>query len=501
MTYPRSSGILLHPTSLPGPFGIGDLGEFAYDFVDFLSATGQKLWQVMPLGPTGYGDSPYACLSAFAGNPLLISPEKLIEDGFLAANDPALAEYPRLSEDKVEFEAVGEAKEKLFRAAFAHFQQHAKEAERKRFANFCDCQQNRNWLHNYALFRAVKKEFDNESWTKWNPELAQRHPEALAHANHALAEEIAYHKFLQYVFSKQWGALRNYARLNGIQIVGDMPIFLAHDSADVWAHQELFHLLPDGTPRVVAGVPPDYFSETGQLWGNPLYNWEVMAKDDYSWWAERFKVMLNSVDIVRLDHFRGFEAYWEVPGGEETAMNGQWVKGPDKAFFSAMEKALGHLPFIAEDLGVITPPVEDLRDSFDFPGMKVLQFAFDDTSANNFLPHKHVANAVVYTGTHDNQTTVSWFESRSETVQKFVLDYLGSTDAAYIHWQMIRLAMSSVANTVLIPMQDILGLDDEVGRMNTPGKAEGNWSWRFKDSEINAQIAHSLKHWTELYER
>lgn len=501
MTYPRSSGILLHPTSLPGAYGIGDLGEYAYDFIDFLSATGQKLWQVMPLGPTGYGDSPYACLSAFAGNPLLISPEKLISAGYIDAQDPSLANYPQLSETHVEFEKVAAAKEKVFRAAFQYFSTHASQVDRKRFANFCECQQNQEWLHNYALFRALKSEFENESWTQWTPDLIARQPEALAHATEALAEDITYHKFLQFIFARQWREVHDYAHLNGIQIVGDMPIFLAHDSADVWAHQDLFHLHSDGSPKVVAGVPPDYFSETGQLWGNPLYNWEHMAKDDYAWWTERFRVMLGTVDIVRLDHFRGFEAYWEVPAEEETAINGKWVKGPDQAFFKAMEKALGHLPFIAEDLGVITPPVEALRDDFDFPGMKVLQFAFDDTSANNFLPHKHVQNAVVYTGTHDNQTTVSWFESRSPEVQHFVLDYLGSTDAAYIHWQMIRLALSSVANTVLLPMQDILGLRDEVGRMNTPGKAEGNWSWRFKDSEIKTEIAHSLKHWTRLYER
>lgn len=501
MTYPRSSGILLHPTSLPGEYGIGDLGEYAYDFIDFLSATGQKLWQVMPLGPTGYGDSPYACLSAFAGNPLLISPQKLIEADLLTAEDESIENYPELNETHVEFEKVAAAKEKVFRAAFLHFRTHARAAERKRFANFCICQQNEQWLHNYALFRALKTKFKNKSWTQWSPELIQRDPEAMAQANEALAEEISYHKFLQYVFAKQWGEVRSYARLNGIQIIGDMPIFVAHDSADVWAHQDLFHLNSDGSPQVVAGVPPDYFSETGQLWGNPLYRWEAMAKDDYAWWAERFRVMLGSVDIVRLDHFRGFEAYWEVPGKEKTAINGEWVKGPNHAFFNAMKTALGHLPFIAEDLGVITPPVETLRDDFGFPGMKVLQFAFDDTSANSFLPHKHTQSAVVYTGTHDNQTTVSWFKSRSPEVQRFVLDYLGSTDAAYIHWQMIRLAMSSVASIVLAPMQDILGLSDEVGRMNTPGKAEGNWSWRFKDSEISTEIAHSLKHWTRLYER
>lgn len=499
--YPRASGILLHPTSLPGPFGVGDLGEAAYDFIDFLSFSGQKLWQVMPLGPTGYGDSPYACLSAFAGNPLLISPEKLVSEGFLPADAEALANYPSFSNTKVEFEAVAAAKKAIFEASFVYFKNQGKASDHKRFENFCECQQNKNWLHNYALFMALKGHYENESWTKWDPALISRHPQAMAQAEAQLAPQIEYHKYLQYQFYKQWNELRAYARLNGIQIIGDMPIFLAHDSADVWAHQQLFHLDETGAPTVVAGVPPDYFSATGQLWGNPLYDWEAMAKDDYAWWAERFKIMLTLVDIVRLDHFRGFEAYWEIPGGEETAINGKWVKGPDKAFFAAMQKALGHLPFIAEDLGVITPPVEELRDSFGFPGMKVLQFAFDDTPANNFLPHNHLKNAVVYTGTHDNQTTVSWFEDRPEKVKQFILNYLGSHNATYIHWQLIRSALASVANTVLIPMQDLLGLSDEVGRMNTPGKAEGNWSWRYESTEITPEIAHSLKHWTQLYQR
>lgn len=499
--YPRASGILLHPTSLPGPFGVGDLGEFAFDFIEFLSGTGQKIWQVMPLGPTGYGDSPYACLSAFAGNPLLISPQKLIEHGYLPAHAESVKNFPQFSAQRVEFDEVAKAKHEVFRESYAFFKAHARSAERKRFLNFCECAQNRQWLHNYALFMALKEHFDNEPWTKWDARLVQREPEALAQFENELADTLIYHKYLQYLFYTQWNDLRSFARLNGVQIVGDMPIFLAHDSADVWAHQDLFLLDEVGQPQVVAGVPPDYFSATGQLWGNPLYDWEAMAKDDYAWWAERFRVMLTLVDIVRLDHFRGFEAYWEIPGGDETAMNGKWVKGPYTQFFKAMEKALGHLPFIAEDLGVITPPVEALRDDFGFPGMKVLQFAFDDTSANNFLPHNHIQNSVVYTGTHDNQTTVSWFESRDEKTRRFILNYLGSNDANFIHWQMIRVALASVANTVIIPMQDILGLNDDEGRMNTPGKAEGNWSWRFENSEVTLEIIQSLKHWTELYAR
>jgi 4-alpha-glucanotransferase len=499
--YPRASGILLHPTSLPGAYGIGDLGEVAYDFIDFLAETGQKLWQVMPLGPTGYGDSPYACLSAFAGNPLLISPDKLIEKGWLPADSPALQVYPELSAQHVAFEAVAAAKKSVFEASWHYFRSSASASDRKRFANFCQCQQNGNWLHNYALFASLKEHYAGEPWDKWHPGLVQRQSDILSEFEHLLAERIFYHKYLQFLFHMQWTELHNHARLNGVQIIGDMPIFLAHDSADVWAHQSLFHLDHVGQPVVVAGVPPDYFSATGQLWGNPLYNWQAMAKDHYAWWAERFRVMLNLVDIIRLDHFRGFEAYWEIPAGEPTAINGQWVKGPEKDFFRAMQKALGRLPFIAEDLGVITPPVEDLRDSFGFPGMKVLQFAFDDTPENAFLPHNHIANSVVYTGTHDNQTTVSWFEDRPEKVKHFILGYQGSNDANFIHWQMVRLALSSVANTVLIPLQDILGLPDAVARMNTPGKAEGNWSWRFQADQLTPEIAHTLRHWTQLYQR
>lgn len=498
---PRSSGILLHPTSLPGPYGVGDLGESAYDFIDFLSRTGQQLWQVMPLGPTGYGDSPYACLSAFAGNPLLISPQKLQEEGYLPTDAASLRDFPKFDPTRVDFENVAEAKKEIFAESFEYFKAHGKRAEHKRYLNFCECNQNKTWLHNYALFMAIKEQYKGETWTKWEPGLVHRDAVTMAEHAEALKDRIYYHKYLQYLFYKQWNEIRAYARLNGIRIVGDMPIFLAHDSADVWAHQQLFHLDSSGNPTVVAGVPPDYFSATGQLWGNPLYDWETMAEDDYAWWAERFKVMLTLVDIVRLDHFRGFEAYWEVPAGETTAINGSWVKGPGKPLFQAMQKALGTLPFIAEDLGVITPPVEELRDAFGFPGMKVLQFAFDDTSANNFLPHNHIQNSVVYTGTHDNQTTVGWFADRPEEIKQFILSYLGSHDANFFHWQLIRVAMASVANTVLIPMQDILGLNDAEGRMNTPGEAEGNWSWRFQESDMQSEIQASLKHWTQLYHR
>jgi 4-alpha-glucanotransferase len=498
--FARQSGILLHPTSLPSPFGIGDLGDSAFAFIETLAAAGQRLWQVMPLGPTGYGDSPYACLSAFAGNPLLISPAKLVAEGYLAADDPSLAAYPEFSDYKVEFEAVAAAKKAVFEASFNHFHTHGSPRAHHHFQQFCNSKRN-HWLDNYALFMALKQHHAGEPWDKWDAALRSRHPQVLAEAADTLATEMVYHKYLQYLFYLQWSAVREYAHLHNIQIVGDMPIFLAHDSADVWAYQELFHLDATGKPTVVAGVPPDYFSATGQLWGNPLYDWEAMEKDKFSWWADRFRALLQMVDIVRLDHFRGFEAYWEIPAGEATAINGRWVKAPGQALFSTMQKNLGHLPFIAEDLGVITPPVEALRDGFGFPGMKVLQFAFDDTPANAFLPHNHVPNSVVYTGTHDNQTTLSWFADRPEAVSAFVLNYLGSFNSEHIHWQLIKSAMASVAHTVLIPLQDVLGLTDEEGRMNTPGKAEGNWSWRFGPEEITDQLVTSLAHLTTLYGR
>lgn len=499
--FPRTSGILLHPTSLPGDFGIGDLGEIAYQFVDFLAGTGQKLWQVMPLGPTGFGDSPYACLSAFAGNHLLISPEKLVEEGFLSAEAPSLQEYPAFSHQKVEFEAVAAAKKAVLQESFAYFNACASATAQKRFANYCTCSQNRSWLHNYALFMAIKQHHEGKCWDTWEPGLIAREPAVMAHYEAGLTDEIAYFKYTQFLFYHQWTALKDYAHLNGIQIVGDMPIFLAHDSADVWAFQSLFHLDELGKPTAVAGVPPDYFSATGQLWGNPLYNWKQMAETHYVWWIKRFRTLLNLVDVIRIDHFRGFEAYWEVPAGEETAINGKWVKGPDKGFFQAMEKALGTLPFIAEDLGVITPPVEDLRDSFGFPGMKVLQFAFDTDSYNAFLPHGYDKNTVVYTGTHDNQTSVSWFESRTPQVQEFACNYLDCQNTQQIHWYLIKAAMSATSNTCLIPLQDILGLNDEQGRMNTPGKADGNWSWRFEGHQIDDTLIKQLLHLTKLYGR
>lgn len=494
----RGSGILLHPTSLPGPFGIGDLGESAYQFIDFLVSTGQKYWQVMPLGPTGYGDSPYACLSAFAGNPLLISLEKLVEEGYLPLD--SLAEYPKYSEEKIEYCEVSKTKVEYLKTSFVHFMQNASMTDKKRFSNFCDNRYTRTWLDNFALFMALKENFENKAWDEWPQEYALRTPNAMLESKNELAESILFNKYLQYQFYKQWSLILDYAHLNGIEVIGDIPIFVARDSADVWAYPGLFYLDASGKPTVVSGVPPDYFSETGQLWGNPIYRWDKMKKDNYLWWTERFKVALNTVDIIRLDHFRGFEAYWEVAAGEETAINGKWVKGPFKDFFSTVESSIGNLPFIAEDLGVITPEVEDLRDAFNFPGMKVLQFAFDTDTKDPFLPHNHINNCVVYTGTHDNQTTVSWFESRTPELQEFALNYMNS-NGQEIHWDMIKMAMASVANTVIIPMQDLFGLTDEEGRMNTPGKESGNWQWRYVGSDVHEGVPERLQMLTELYDR
>ena len=495
MSFPRSCGILLHPTSLPGRFGIGDLGESAYRFLDFLVETGQRLWQVLPLGPTGYGDSPYQAFSAFAGNPLLISPEELLREGALPAD--ALDEVPRFPDDRADYRAGIRFKTALLRRSFEHFRKHASRAQQQEFASFCDAEG--SWLDDYALFMALKAHHKGAAWNTWEPDIAARQPEALAQWRHRLADEIAFQQYLQYQFFRQWCAVKRYANRRGIQIIGDVPIFVAYDSADVWIHPELFYLDESGNPTVVAGVPPDYFSPTGQLWGNPLYRWDVLARDDYAWWIQRLRATLRLVDIVRLDHFRGFEAYWEVPATEETAVHGRWVKGPGARFFYAVRRALGETPIIAEDLGVITPEVEALRRRFGFPGMKVLQFAFATDASNEYLPHNYERNCVVYTGTHDNDTTVGWFCSLPEEERAFCLKYLGS-DGREIHWDLIRLAMMSVADTVIVPLQDVLGLGSEA-RMNYPGRLGGNWAWRYTEGALTEEVCERLAELTETYGR
>jgi 4-alpha-glucanotransferase len=489
---------LLHPTSLPGRFGIGDLGDAARRFVDFLAASGQQLWQIMPLGPTGYGDSPYQTLSAFAGNPLLISLERLVDEHILAPQD--LAAAPPFPGDRVDFGRVIEFKQRLLRLSFENFKLNASEPQRQQLAAFIA--DNHGWLDDYALFAALKDHHAGASWGTWDREIATRQPAALAYWPAALADGLHYHQYAQFQFFAQWSELKRYANRLGIRLVGDIPIFVAYDSADAWAHQESFCFDENGRPTVVAGVPPDYFSATGQLWGNPHYRWDIMARDGYAWWIARFKMAFQLVDIVRLDHFRGFEASWAVPAGAETAVQGAWVKGPGVAFFRAVEQALGPLPMIAEDLGLITPEVEALLRELQFPGMKLLQFAFTSdprAMVPGFLPHNFERNCVVYTGTHDNDTTVGWYNAASEEERTTLSRYLGRRPDE-VHWELIRLALMSVAHTAIFPLQDVLGIGSE-GRMNTPGVPSGNWGWRFASGMLTDAARDRLKELTETYGR
>jgi 4-alpha-glucanotransferase len=497
MKLPRSSGILLHPTSLPGRFGIGDLGEAAYRFVDFLAESGQSWWQVMPLGPTGYGDSPYQSFSAFAGNPLLLSVEWLASDGLI--DEAALDEVPRFPNDRVDFGAVQEWKMGLLRVAYERFKESAPAEEHQRYVAFVE--QNRYWLEDYALFIALKKHF-NKPWNEWDADIRGYQPHAVAQWREQLANEVALERLLQYLFWKQWTSLKNYATAKRVGIIGDLPIFVAYDSADVWAHADLFYLDDAGNPTVVAGVPPDYFSETGQRWGNPLYRWDRLTQRGFDWWIARLQVAFQQFDVVRLDHFRGFEAYWEIPASEETAMNGRWVRAPGQALFSAVRHHLGDVAIIAENLGLITPEVEALRKQFEFPGMRVLQFAFDGDPANPHLPHNYRVNTVVYTGTHDNDTTLGWWETQSNDVQYEVLRYLGRHHLPPLRMvpQLIRQSFRSIAAVAIVPMQDLLNLGS-TSRMNTPGAASGNWAWRFEHQQLTGHLSRWLFEMTKLYGR
>ncbi|HKU76780.1 MAG TPA: 4-alpha-glucanotransferase [Pyrinomonadaceae bacterium] len=497
----RVSGILLHPTSLPGPYGIGDLGPEAYKFADFLVAAGQSLWQVLPLGPTGYGDSPYACYSAFAGNTLLVSPDQLIKEGLLDT-----APQSSGSQDKIDFGEAHSLKDQILRRAYERYTKTTDTNLRSAFETFA--QEQAHWLEDYALFRALKDAHGGVAWNEWEPSLVRRTPAALERAREELREEVEAQMFYQFLFFRQWFALKGYCNDRGISIVGDLPIFVAQDSADVWTNPEQFKLDKDGKPVVVAGVPPDYFSSTGQLWGNPLYNWERMLADGFKWWIERVRATFTVVDIARVDHFRGFAACWEIPGGDKTAERGQWVEAPGRELFTAIRKTLGELPIIAEDLGVITPDVVALRDDFGFPGMRILQFGFGSDSKNIDLPHNYVPNVVAYTGTHDNDTTVGWFQSvagegstrtatQIERERKFCMDYL-NTGGEEIHWDFIRGVLASVANTAVIPLQDLLGLGTEA-RMNLPNSTEGNWAWRFKS--LDQELGVRLNELSKLYGR
>jgi 4-alpha-glucanotransferase len=490
----RRAGVLLHPTSLPSRHGIGDLGPAAETFLDYLAEAQQTLWQVLPLGPTGYGDSPYASPSAFAGNPLLISPEQLLTSGLLQPEE--LAELASLPADHVDYGAVSRLKRQLLELAFSRGRQRGDLRERLDAFR----RQHADWLDDYALFSALSERF-NCLWTDWDPPLRDRDPRALDQARAELAERIDFVVFCQQLFADQWWQLRRDASKRGIRIIGDIPIFVAYDSADVWAHRHLFKLDAEGRPRVVAGVPPDYFSATGQLWGNPLYDWEAMAREGYAWWIARFRHLAELVDLVRVDHFRGFEAAWEVPAGAPTAVEGAWVPGPGNAVFDAIATALGGgVPVIAEDLGLITDEVRRLLAQTGFPGMKVLQFAFGGGTDNLYLPHNFTdPNCVVYTGTHDNDTTSGWFASASEHERDFVRRYLGS-DGTTIAFDVMRLALGSVARTAIVPLQDVLGLGSEA-RMNTPGAAEGNWEWRVRPEQVDERHARRLAELTEVYGR
>jgi 4-alpha-glucanotransferase len=501
MSFERSSGVLLHPTSLPGPYGIGDIGPQAYRFIDWLSSARCKLWQVLPLGPTGYGDSPYQCFSSFAGNPYLISPEALLEEGLLTREN--LSAKPDFPASRVDFGQLIPWKMNLLQKAFDRFQS-APRPLRQAFDYFCA--ENAEWLDDYALFMALKEAYGGGAWNGWPEPLRMRENQALEGARQELSGNVERYSFYQFLFFRQWNRLHQYAKERDIQLIGDIPIFVAYDSADVWSHPELFYLDDQGSPTVVAGVPPDLFSATGQLWGNPLYRWEVHQQEGYRWWLKRVRATLQTVDILRIDHFRGFAGYYEIPAGAKTAEHGRWVPGPGKDFFSAVDKNLGDgvitpgtgLPILAEDLGLITPDVIELRETFYLPSMKVLQFGFTGPD-NDFLPHNYVPNCVAYTGTHDNNTALGWLANAGKDEHDFALRYL-QTDGRDFSWDLIRAIWSSVAVMSIAPMQDVLSLGEEA-RMNYPSKLGGNWVWRMGDKDLRKESAEKLRELNYLYSR
>ncbi len=522
----RKSGILVHPTSFPSPYGIGDLGEGAYRFIDFMEKAGQTLWQILPLGHTGYGNSPYLAYSAFACNPLLISPDKLANDGLLGNED--LRNIPYFETNRVEYDRVSEYKDKLFRRAFYIFKMYT---DKKPFIQFCE--ENDFWLKDYTLYIALKNKIadkrkkesvlseliafaerakdclkDNEildrfygaSFSSFPIEYLNLDSRTRDELSSELANEIEYYSFLQYEFYKQWTNLKKYANDKGIQIIGDMPFYVSSDSSDAWLHRELFYYDEKGFPLKVAGVPPDYFSSTGQLWGNPLYNWDYHRRTGFTWWTKRISQTLKYVDIVRIDHFRAFESYWEIPYPSKTAETGVWRKGPGREFFDIVKWKLGGLPIIAEDLGDLNPEVHVLRDELGLAGMKILQFAFGSGSGNDYLPHNYKnTNWIAYTGTHDNNTTIGWWNEAGDNEKNFVKSYLNCSGSD-IAWDFIRLAFSSTADTAIIPIQDILCLDEKA-RMNTPGVAGGNWEFRYDRDALNEGFANGLKLFSELYNR
>jgi len=529
MALQRASGVLAHPTMFPSRYGIGDLGQAAEDFVAFLARGKQTLWQVLPLNPTGFGDSPYQSFSTFAGNQLLVSPDTLLADGLLTEED--LADIPDFPEDSVDYGEVIPYKTALLRKAFSRFEETASRAQKMTFTRFCN--ENADWLDGYALFVALKFHFIRERentfhspeykayavrykkrltksqideyfygavWHSWPADIAAREPKAVAQWSKKLADDIRFEKFCQYLFFTQWAGIRALAARNGIRIIGDIPIFVALDSADVWCDRDLFLLDENGDPTSVAGVPPDYFSATGQLWGNPLYDWDAHAQTDYAWWIRRVRAALRVTDEIRIDHFRGFESYWDIPYGSKNAMRGQWAKGPGVSLFDALREALGDLPIIAEDLGIITPAVEELRDGLGLPGMKVLQFGFDAGTKNLNMPHNFKTNnLVVYTGTHDNDTTLGWYAGTDALVSDQFRRYMNVSGEG-ASWDLIRLAFLSIANYAVTPVQDVLSLGSDA-RMNAPGIAVGNWQFRYLPDALTDDLADALAYAAALGDR
>jgi len=500
MQFNRTSGLLLHLTSLPSGYGIGDFDKEAYNFIDFLKRANQKLWQILPLNPPASGGSPYNCFSAFAGNTLLISIDKLIEEGLLKVEE--VTNVPNFAETKVEFSRVIKFKNELFLKAFNRFD---KLAEGDDYAQFKE--ENEYWLPDFCLYMALKEHFDNKVWNRWDVDIAFREIQAIEKYQNKLTDEIRYQEFLQYIFSKQWSELKNYANYNGIKIIGDLPIFVAHDSSDVWVHPELFDLDDEGNSLKVAGVPPDYFSKTGQLWGNPHYNWKRMQENNFLWWRKRFKKLLEQVDITRIDHFRGFEAYWEVDASEETAVKGKWVKAPGYELFSTVKQYLEDLPIIVEDLGFITPEVNKMKKKFGFPGMEILQFSFDKKTPMEPRPIGNEKHCILYTGTHDNDTLLGWYrglgQSKNMRVLKILEKSYGITNrmsGEKVCWSLIEAVYKSKANFVIVPLQDILCLGNEA-RMNFPGTVSGNWLWRYKKGDITKGMEKKLSILTRKYQR
>lgn len=495
MKFNRSSGIILHPTSLPGPDGIGDLGPEAYRWVNFLADAGCSYWQVLPLGPTGYGDSPYQCFSAFAGNPFMVSPTLLLDEGLLTRED--LADRPEFPADRVLYGEVIQWKLTLLDRSFARFKASDDAEITQAFANFNATES--FWLDDFALFMSIKEANGGVAWKDWPEPLRARAAAAIAEFIAQHQDSIQRHKYRQFLFFRQWQTLHQFTQSKGIQIIGDAPIFVAYDSADAWAHPELFYMDEKGLPTVVAGVPPDYFSATGQLWGNPLYRWSAHRKTGYAWWKQRMQSALKLYDLIRLDHFRGFAGYWEVPFGNATAEFGRWVKGPGADLFDELGKALGDLPIIAEDLGEITPDVVELRDQFHLPGMKILQFAFSSDADDLFLPHNYVENCVAYSGTHDNDTSLGWYSKAPMHERDFCRRYFGRSGED-ISWDLVRGVWSSVACLALAPMQDLLALDSEA-RMNYPGRASGNWFWRLPSAALSRGLQEHIFDYNLLYNR